>query len=142
VEFDVELNKDIFIKLTDFTINIKDISGKILSTTALGYKSKKVTFSPPASGNYILELTPAFALEEISWDAKLTESYIYFSPNYVEGQNRIFYPATEERIDFSLTDQLKVAPDGFYLFGELWLDSTNQNFIRNIIPIRILSGLK
>jgi len=133
---------EVYNKLTDFTINIKNISGKVLKTTALGYRSKKVTFIPPSSGNYILELVPAFALQDISWQAKLTESYFYFDPNYIRRQNEMFYPAVSKIVDFSLTNQLKVAPNGYYLFGELWLNATNQNFIRNVIPIQIPTSLK
>ena len=62
--------------------------------------------------------------------------------NYIEKQNEILFPAMEKRIHFSLANQLHVAPNGYYLFGELWLDSTNQNFIRNIIPIQISTGIK
>ena len=142
VEFEIELNREVYNKLTDFTINIKNFSGKVLKTTALGYRSKKVTFIPPSSGNYILELVPAFALQDISWQAKLTESYFYFDPNYIRRQNEMFYPAVSKIVDFSLTNQLKVAPNGYYLFGELWLNATNQNFIRNVIPIQIPTSLK
>ena len=142
VEFEIELNEEIYNKLTDFTINIKNLKGKILKTTALAYKSKKIIFNPPASGNYILELVPAFALEEVSWDATLTESFIYFDQNYIFRQNEMFYPDVEKHIFFSLNDQISVAPNGFYLFGELWIDSTNQNFIRISVPIEIWANLK
>lgn len=142
VEFNLELSEDIFNKLTDFTINIKNIQGKIVKTTALAYKSKKVIFSPSQSGNYILELIPAFALEEITWDGTLSESFLYFNQNFIKRQNEIFYPNIEKHIYFSLTDQLKVAPNGYHLFGELFIDSLEQNFIRVEVPIEIMTGLR
>ena len=41
----------------------------------------------------------------------------------------------------SIEGQIPVAPEGFYLFGEIWLDSYKGYPHRTIIPVKLFTGL-
>ncbi|KAA3618483.1 MAG: hypothetical protein D8M58_13545 [Calditrichaeota bacterium] len=140
VEFEIEMPKSTFNKLTDFTINIKNSSGKVLKTSGIKTKKIKITFVPPSSDSYLLELIPGFAFEGQTWDAHIKKSFYYFRQPSVHVQNINFYPYTEKKVYFSLNEQIDVAPNGFYLFGKIWIDSLDKNKMRTTIPIEIESS--
>jgi len=143
VEFTLELEKEIFNYFTDFAINIKDISGKALKKDGLTYRKTTINFIPPASGKYILELIPGFAAKESkNWSVKLTESYYHFKKQSVSGSTYEFYPNKEKQVKFRLNGEIPVAPEGFKVFGELFLESTDINRYRIIIPIELKTGIR
>jgi len=141
VEFEIEMPKSTFNKLTDFTINIKNNSGKVLKTKGINGRKVKIDFIPPASDSYILELIPGFTFEGQTWDAKIKESFYYFRQPAVGSKNVNFYPFTKKKVFFSLNSQIDVAPNSYYLFGEIWIDSLDKNRIRTVLPIEISSSL-
>lgn len=141
VEFEIEMPENTFNKLTDFTINIKNSSGKILKTKGINNKKNKITFIPPSSDSYILELVPAFTFEGQTWDAEIKESFYYFKQPAVNSQNVNFYPYTKKKVFFSFNNQINVAPTGYHLFGEIWIDSAGKNKMRTVVPIEISSSL-
>jgi len=142
VVFEFELKPEIFNYFTDFPVNIKDYSGKVFITDGFTTRKLKITFIPEKSGDYILELLPAFAGHETkNWQASLTESYYYYKKQIITGSASTFYPRVWKDCTFRIDGVLPVAPDGFYLFGEIRLDSRDINRFRTIIPVRLSTGL-
>jgi subtilisin family serine protease len=142
VVFDIEVSAETFNLFTDFAINIKDYSGKDLEQSGLSYCQEKIIFAPPASGEYILELLPAFASKTTQdWQAVIKESYYLFQEIEIGGVKEDFYPKVTKNIEFELGELLPVAPQGYYLFGELWLDSIDKKHFRTIIPIQLETGI-
>ncbi len=143
VEFDLELPPDVFNKMTDFAVNIRDNNGKILQADGLTYRKKKLVFIPPSSGDYYLELIPAFASKKAQhWTADLKESYYMFDQIPVEAGAETFYPRIEKDVRFTIDGTLPVAPNGYYLFGELFLSSTDKYRFRVTVPINLYTEMK
>jgi len=101
----------------------------------------KVNFIPPTSDDYTLELIPAFTFDGKTWDAHITESFYYFRQPSIKSKNVSFYPFTKKKTFFSINSQIDVAPLGYHLFGEIWIDKTGINKMRTTIPMEISSGL-
>ncbi len=142
VEFEIKLEPETFNLFTDFAINIRDYSDKILKSDGLNTRKDKITFTPPASGSYILELIPAFATHEPEkWTAELTETFHFFKKLPVSGSRYKFYPKIERTVSFEINGTLPVAPEGFYLYGEIWIDSIDVNRYRMVVPVKLDSGL-
>jgi hypothetical protein len=97
---------------------------------------------PPVSGDYILEFIPGFAKKEPQmWDVSLKESYYLFKKTTIESSKFNFYPDVQKNVDFTIYGELFVAPEDFYLFGEIWLDETDKNRFHHIVPVTLFTGL-
>ncbi|RLD11768.1 hypothetical protein DRI50_09780, partial [candidate division KSB1 bacterium] len=143
VVFELELPAEVFNKVTDFAINIRNNQGKILVADGLTYRKKKIEFVPPASGDYYLELVPAFASKTAQdWSGDLTETYYTFNPVPISGSRSYFYPRIEKDLKFTIDGTLPVAPDGFYLFGELDLTSLGKYRFKVQVPVNLYTGMK
>ena len=143
VVFELEMDKEVFNYFTDFAVNIKDYSGKALLTDGLSYRKIKIIFVPPQSGDYILELIPAFAEHEArNWRAELTESLYFFKRLPISGSSETYYPRVQKKTNFRIKGALPVAADGYHLFGEIYLDSRDVNRFRTTIPVRLYTGMK
>lgn len=142
IEFELELEPEIFNLFTDFAINIIDDTGKILKADGLNYRKTKITFAPPVSGSYVLQLIPGFASKEPkNWQASLKESYYMFKRLNISGGYYDFYPKVKKQVDFEINGVLPVAPDGYYLFGEIWLDSMDIDKYRFVVPVQLYTGM-
>ncbi|MHB2154626.1 S8 family serine peptidase [Calditrichota bacterium GD2] len=143
VEFEIELPAEIFNLMTDFAINIKNYEGKTLKADGLTYRKKKITFVPPASGDYYMELIPAFASTMAqNWTATLKESYYLFSRLNIKGNREYFYPRVQKETSFYVDGNLPVAPDGFRLFGHLTLTSLDRYKFKVFVPIMLNASLR
>ncbi|HES60187.1 MAG: S8 family serine peptidase [Calditrichaceae bacterium] len=142
VEFDLELTPEVFNMFTDFAVNIKDYSGKILKSDGFTYRKVKLSWLPPVSGDYILEFLPGFAKKETKpWQVSLKESYYLFNKVNIESSKYNFYTGVKKGVDFTIYGVLSVAPDDFYLFGEIWLDESDKNYFRHTVPVMLFTGL-
>ena len=142
VEFELELTAEVFNMFTDFAVNIKDYSGKILKSDGFSYRKLKLSWLPPVSGDYILEFIPGFAKKEPRlWQVSLKESFYLFNKIAIESSKYSFYPDVQKNVDFTIYGVLSVAPEDFYLFGEIWLDETDKNHFRHIVPVTLHTGL-
>ncbi len=142
VEFDIELNAETYNLFTDFAINIKDYSGKTLHADGLSYRKHSFTFIPPQAGDYIIEFVPAFAAHRATdWSLTLKESYFYFNKITIAGGYEDFYPRVRKEVDFTVDGQIPAAPQGFYLFGELWFDNSGIYKSRTTVPIKLHTGI-
>ena len=143
VEFELEMEPDVFNMFTDFAVNIKDYDGKVLKADGFTYRKLKMTFVPEKSGDYVLELVPGFAAKEArEWTLNLTASYYRFKTISVQGARESFYPRIRKTINFHLSGELPVAPEGYRLFGELWLDSRDAYRFRNVVPILLRTSVQ
>ncbi len=142
VVFDLELSAEVYNYFTDFAVNIKNFEGNVLTADGLTYRKKSITFIPPASGSYILQLIPAFAGHEPRrWNARLTESYYLFNEIPISSGQYNFYPDVKKTVDFNISETLPVAPDGFYVFGEIWLESRDVRAFRTTLPVELFTNL-
>jgi hypothetical protein len=142
VVFELELEPEVFNMFTDFAMSVKNYEGEVLAKDALSYRKGKLTFLVPESDSYILQLVPAFATKEVSnWRARLTESYHKFKQQNIIGTINSFYPKIQKDVSFEIEGTLPVAPDDFYVFGELWLTSTGATKYRVTVPIKLYTGM-
>ncbi len=140
--FELDMKPEVFNYFTDFAVNIKDYSGKVYAADGFTQSKLKITFIPDKSGDYILELLPAFAGRDIkNWQVLLKESFFYFKKLNINGSAGTFYPRVWKKSTFRINGTLPVAPDGYYLFGEVHLDSRDINRFRTIIPVCLHTGL-
>ena len=143
VEFQIELPADVFNLMTDFAINIKNYEGKILKADGLTYRKKKIVFIPPASGDYYLELIPAFASRDAQyWTATINENYYLFSKANIIGSREYFYPKTRKQTSFYVDGTLPVPPSGFRLFGNVNLNSLDRYRFKVIVPVELDAELR
>ena len=142
IEFEIELEPQVYNLFTDFAINIKDYSGKSLLADGLNYRKHKITWRPPAAGDYILEFIPGFARKvPQSWQLNMVERYYFTRKASITGSRDDYYPGLKKEVEFSINGTLMVAPDGYHLFGEIWLDETGKERFRNTVPLKLHTGI-
>ncbi len=142
VRFQLELTPEVFNLFTDFAVNIKDYSGKVQHSDGFSYRNLIIDFTPEQAGDYILEFIPGFARNQTQdWAVTITESDYYFKKFPIQKDRLSFYPRVEKKVNFDITGQLPVAPDDYYLFGEIWLDSKGSYITRTVIPLQLFTGL-
>jgi len=143
VTFDLEMKPEIFNYFTDFAVNVKDYSGKALVAEGFTYRKLTINFFPKSSGDYYLELIPAFAEHEPkSWQLRLKESDYYFNPIPISGSESSYFPRLKRQSAFTINGVLPVVADGYYLFGEIDLNSKDVNHFKTIIPLQLHTGIQ
>lgn len=143
VVFNLEMNKRDFNRLTDFVIRVKDINDRILVNTAMTNAKMEVVFTPESSGAYTLELLPAFSDDnQDQWSMDIKQSFNYFKTIRIESSRETFYPDVNKTIDIRLQKMPQMAPEGYYLYGAVWLDSREMDALRTTIPIEIRTRIE
>ncbi len=138
VVFKLDIPVESFNKMTDIAVNIYNSNGKSILSSGLTRKGKDVTFYPPHSGKFTLEIVPAFASDELlndGWDFNLKEEYYYSSPVNinVEQNHKTLYPSKWYDFDFTLSKAYPIAPDGSTTFGDiLFYNYENEDLIKKI----------
>uniref|UniRef100_A0A832DMY2 Peptidase S8/S53 domain-containing protein n=1 Tax=Ignavibacterium album TaxID=591197 RepID=A0A832DMY2_9BACT len=143
-EFNFTLTKDDFNKVTDFSFQILDSTGKAVSKNALSYRSGgTVSVELPDdkdSANFVLELIPAFVNKELS--AKIFVQELTYLPTPVQlevknaGKKSVtLYPNNIKTIDvkFEMPDIYK--SDGSLGFGKIYFKSPSTNNTEYQLPI-------
>jgi subtilisin family serine protease len=143
-EFNFTLTKDEFNKVTDFSFQILDSTGKAVSKNALSYRSGgTVSVELPNdkdSANFVLELIPAFVNKELS--AKIFVQELTYLPTPVQlevknaGKKSVtLYPNNIKTIDvkFEIPDIYK--SDGSLGFGKIYFKSPSTNNTEYELPI-------
>ncbi len=135
----VEMDNDNFNKFTDIAINIYDKNRKSLLAGGISRKADKVTFNPPADGEYTLEINGGFTSgnSDDGWKFSIKENYFYKNsialkfkePNYT------IYPLIEYKSDFSAIGSIPFTPKECKTFGEITL--TNQQNQSKILVKKI-----
>ncbi len=143
VVFNLEMDKKSFNRLTDFVIRVKDENDRVLLNTAMTYASAEVVFTPESSGRYTLELLPAFSNDENDrWSMDIKQSFNYFRTIGIVSDREDFYPDVTKKLHIRLQKMPQMAPEGYYLYGEVWLDSTEMDALRTSIPIEIRTRIE
>lgn len=143
-EFNFTLTKEDFNKVTDFSFQILDSTGKAVSKNALSYRSGgTVSVELPNdkdSANFVLELIPAFVNKELS--AKIFVQELTYLPTPVQlevknaGKKSVtLYPNNIKTIDvkFVMPDIYK--SDGSLGFGKIYFKSQSTNNTEYELPI-------
>ena len=141
--FNLEMDKAAFSRLTDFVVRIKDADERVLVNTAMTYAKMEIVFTPESSGHYTLELLPAFSDDQNDrWSMDIKQSFNYFRTIRVVSDREDFYPDVTKKLNIRLQKMPQMAPEGYYLYGEVWLDSTEMDALRTSIPIEIRTRIE
>jgi subtilisin family serine protease len=143
-EFNFTLTKEDFNKVTDFSFQILDSTGKAVSKNALSYRSGgTVSVELPDerdSANFVLELIPAFVNKELSAKVFIQELTYLPTPVQLEvkstGKKSVtLYPNNIKTIDvkFVIPDIYK--SDGSLGFGKIYFKSQSTNNTEYELPI-------
>lgn len=143
-EFSFELTKEDFNKVTDFSFQILDSTGKAVSKNALTYRSGgEVSVEIPQgkdSIECILELIPAFVNKDLSVKVIVEEKIYFNSPMPVEvkysGKNSVtLYPNNLKRLDIKFSKPETNYFADYTGFGKIYFKSPSTNKIEYELPI-------
>ncbi|MFN3693418.1 MAG: S8 family serine peptidase [Ignavibacterium sp.] len=143
-EFSFELTKEDFNKVTDFSFQILDSTGKAVSKNALTYRSGgEVSVEIPQgkdSIECILELIPAFVSKDMS-SKVIVEEKIYLTlitPIEVKcaGNNSVtLYPNNLKRLDIKVSKPEINYSQDYTGFGKVYFKSPSTNKTEYELPI-------
>lgn len=143
-EFNFTLSKEDFNKLTDFSFQILDSSGKAISKNALSYRSGgTVSVEVPEdkdSASFVLELVPAFVNAEFSAKVFVQELTYLPSPIQLDVKNAgkksvTLYPNNIKTIDVKFVKP-NISKDYNPMgFGKIYFKSTSTNKTEYELPI-------
>ncbi|MFN3873428.1 MAG: S8 family serine peptidase [Ignavibacterium sp.] len=143
-EFSFELTKEDFNKVTDFSFQILDSTGKAVSKNALSYRTGgEVSVEIPEGKDrieYVLELIPAFVSKDMSAKV-MVEEKIYLKsiiPLEVKcaGNNSVtLYPNNLKRLDIKFSKpEINYSRD-YTGFGKVYFKSPSTNKTEYELPI-------
>lgn len=143
-EFQFSLSREDFNKVTDFSFQILDSTGKAIVKNAISYRSGgEVSAELPEgkdSVEYVLELVPAFVNKEQSAKVKIEEKIYFSSPVPIEvkcvGKSSVtLYPNNLKRLDIKFVKpDLKYSED-YNGFGKINFKSVSTNKNEYELPI-------
>ncbi|MEJ5261512.1 MAG: S8 family serine peptidase [Ignavibacterium sp.] len=143
-EFNFTLSKEDFNKLTDFSFQILDSSGKAVSKNALSYRSGgNVNVELPEdkdSASFVLELVPAFVNAELSAKVFVQELTYLPSPIQLDVKNAgkksvTLYPNNIKTIDVKFVKPSISKDNNPMGFGKIYFKSTSTNKSEYELPI-------
>ncbi|GIV46317.1 MAG: hypothetical protein KatS3mg036_1135 [Ignavibacterium sp.] len=143
-EFSFTLTKEDFNKVTDFSFQILDSSGKAMSKNALSYRSGgNVSVNLPDgkdSANYVLELVPAFISKDLNANVSVEELTYLSAPIKLDvksaGRNSItLYPNNIKTLDVKFVKPEMNYSDDSFGFGKIYFKSTSTNNTEYELPI-------
>jgi len=138
VRFEFTINARDFSRFTDCVVRILDADDRVVLNEAFTYRTLSVTYTPEKSGAYRLQVMPAFTNDaNDAWNMEFLQSFNYFKTISVYGNNETFYPDVEKNIHVRFKSMPSLAPQGYYLYGDIWLDNRRLNALRTTVPIKI-----
>ena len=142
-EFEFELSKEDFNKVTDFAFLILDEDGYAVENNALSYRDGSISIersSDSDSENYTLEIIPGFAHKDGKMIIELTEKTILENPVTVDvnynGRNQVtLYPniLVELKCDFELPEVQ--IPEDAKFYGVIEFISTANDKVECELPV-------
>jgi len=146
-EFSISLSKEIFNKFTDVAINIKDKNGKTITRDAMGLRKLSLDFSPPAPGEYTLEIVGGFTHPESEglWTLLLQEKYFYKNqiPITVDvSGNNTLYSDMPVKMNFTIDKSPPIAPEEAELFGEIEFKDRVTKMGNVSLPIKLKTTIE
>jgi len=147
-EFEFELTKEDFNKVTDFAFIILDEEGVAVESNALSYRDGSISISRSSdseSESYTLEIIPGFAHKDGEMIIKVTEKTILESPENVDvkfnGRDQVtLYPNIlfELQCDFELPE-LQIPKDAKF-YGMIEFKSAANDKVECKLPVCFSSG--
>jgi len=143
-EFSFTLSKEDFNKVTDFSFQILDSTGKAVSKNALSYKSGgEVSVELPEgkdSAEFVLELIPAFVNEDLSAKVWVEEKIYLNSPLTLDvksaGRNSVtLYPNNIKILDVKFVKPELKCSECSTGFGKIYFKSSSTNKNEYELPI-------
>ncbi len=142
-EFEFELSKEDFNKVTDFAFLILDEDGYAVENNALSYRDGSISLednSDSESENYTLEIIPGFAHKDGKMIIELTEKTILENPVTVDvnynGRNQVtLYPniLAELKCEFELPEVQ--IPEDAKFYGVIKFISTGNDKVECELPV-------
>jgi len=142
-EFEFELTKDDFNKVTDFAFIILDEEGVAVESNALSYRDGYISINRSTDSedeNYTLEIIPGFAHKDGEMNIEVTEKTSLENPVTVDvnynGRERVtLYPniLTELKCDFDLPD-IQIPEDAKF-YGMIEFKSAANDKVECELPV-------
>lgn len=143
-EFSFTLTKEDYSRITDFTFQILDETGKAVSKGGLSYRTGgSVSVDMPAdkdSATFVLEIIPAFASKELSANLEVKEITYFPSPIHVDAKSNgkealTLYPNNIKYVDFNFTKPELIIPADANGYGKLYFKSPSTDKTEYELPI-------
>ena len=143
-EFSFELTKEDFNKVTDFSFQILDSTGKAISKNALSYRTGgEVSVEIPEgkdSIEYVLELIPAFVSKDMSAKVMVEEkiylkSIIPLEVKCAGNTSVTLYPNNLKRLDIKFSKPEINYSQDYIGFGKVYFKSPSTNKTEYELPI-------
>ncbi|MBT8386496.1 MAG: S8 family serine peptidase, partial [Ignavibacteria bacterium] len=142
-EFEFELTKENFNKVTDFAFIILDEEGVAVESNALSYREGSISISRSTDSeeeNYTLEIIPGFAHNDGEMTIEVTEKTILENPVTVDvnynGRDQVtLYPniLTELKCDFDLSE-IQIPEDAMF-YGIIKFISAANDKVECELPV-------
>jgi hypothetical protein len=142
-EFNIEMTKEDFNKLTDFALMIFDSSGYAVSKDGLSYRKGTISitnFSYEDSAGYYLAFIPAFTHKTSSMTISVNE-ITYFSSSVPVNVNNLgkksvtLYPNSPRELLFGLTNPDAALPNDAKYYGKVYFKSPSENKKEYELPL-------
>ncbi|MBU0558634.1 MAG: S8 family serine peptidase [Bacteroidetes bacterium] len=142
-EFEIEISKEDFNKVTDFALMIYDESGKALNTGGLSYKNGSIGVRnkfEAESTKLKLTLIPAFANEAGQIKVSVTEKTLFEKQGKLtaknNGRSRVtLYPGVSADLSLEFAKPENVIPNDSNVFGKIKFNSEKTDKTEFQIPI-------
>jgi hypothetical protein len=143
-EFSFTLTKEDFSKITDFTFQILDETGKAVGKGGLSYRTGgSVSVNMPSdkdSAKFVLEIIPAFASKELTADLEVKEITYFPSPISVDAKSNgrsalSLYPNNIKYVDFNFSKPEAAIPNDADGYGKIYFKSPSTEKTEYELPI-------
>lgn len=142
-EFIIEMTKEDFNKVTDFSLMILDSTGYAFSKDGLSYRTGSISIdnnSDSESVEYTLSIIPAFTHKSSSMTVNIRELTKFSSSVPVQltslGKNSItLYPNSPRTIKFGLTKPDYSLPSDAKFYGKIYFKSSSTNKKEYELPL-------
>ncbi len=142
-EFNIELTKDDFNKVTDFSLMIFDSTGYAVSKNALKYRKAKISIinsSDNDSVEYTLAFVPAFTHRNSNMTIKVNEitdlsSSVPVNVTNLEKRSVTLYPNSPRTLKFGLTKPDFNLPSDAKFYGKIYFKSPSTNKKEYELPL-------
>lgn len=142
-EFNIELTKEDFNKVTDFSLMILDSTGYAVVKEGLSYRTGYISVdnsSDAESVEYTLAIIPAFTHKNSSMTIKIKEltslsSSVPVSVTNLEKRSVTLYPNSPRTLKFGLTKPDFTLPSDAKFYGKIYFKSPSTNKKEYELPL-------
>lgn len=142
-EFNIEMTKEDFNKVTDFSLMILDSSGYAASKDGLSYRTGSISIgnnSDSESVEYTLSIIPAFTHKNSSMSIKIRELTNFSSSIPVQvtnlGKSSVtLYPNSPRKLKFELTKPDHSLQEDAKFYGKIYFKSSSTNKKEYELPL-------